>query len=142
MFDRDNLSTTLSATPAFSGFSKSEIKSISQKFQHRIHVAGDQLTRQGEFGAELLVVLKGTASVDIGGKAVAQISEGGVIGEIALLDHLPRTATIIATSDMEVGVLTVAAFEELTKQTPAFWRVIALGLAQRLRQEDRSYHHH
>ena len=98
------------------------------------------LTRQGQFGTEVIVVLKGTASVDISGTVVAELGAGEVIGEMSLLDHGPRTATITATSPMEVAALSIKAFDDLAKQSPALWRAIATGLARRLREEDRSYH--
>ena len=141
MFHHDTVITMLAATPSFGKLSTSELKAISHKTDHRKIGIGDLLTRQGQFGSELIVVLKGTASVDIGGTIVAELGAGEVIGEMALLDHGPRTATILATSPMEVAVLGIKAFEELTAHSPALWRAIATGLARRLREEDRSYHH-
>jgi CRP/FNR family transcriptional regulator, cyclic AMP receptor protein len=140
MFDRDTVGTMLAATSPFANFSKSELKTIGQKTEHRKLETGEMLTRQGQFGTELIVVLKGTASVDISGTIVAELGAGEVIGEMALLDHGPRTATITATSPMEVAALSIKGFDDLTKQSPALWRAIATGLARRLREEDRSYH--
>ena len=140
MFNRDTVETMLAATSTFANFSKSELRTIGRKTEHRKLETGEMLTRQGQFGTELIVVLKGTASVDISGTIVAELGAGEVIGEMSLLDHGPRSATVIATSPMEVAALTIKALDDLTKQSPALWRAMATGLARRLREEDRRYH--
>lgn len=140
MFDHDSVGPMLAATSPFANFSKSEFKTIGQKTEHRKVETGELLTRQGQFGTELIVVLKGTASVDISGTVVAELGAGEVIGEMSLLDHGPRSATITATSPMEIAALSIKAFNDLTTHSPALWRALATGLARRLREEDRSYH--
>ncbi len=140
MFDHDTVGPMLAATSPFANFSKGELRTIGQKTEHRKVEAGEMLTRQGQFGTELIVVLKGTASVDISGTVVAELGAGEVIGEMSLLDHGPRSATITATSPMEIAALSIKAFNDLTTHSPALWRALATGLARRLREEDRSYH--
>jgi CRP/FNR family transcriptional regulator, cyclic AMP receptor protein len=141
MFDQENVAKMLAGTAAFEKFSHSELKAVSKQMTVRQVTEGDTLTRQGQFGDELLVVLSGTAATSISGTTVSNIGEGEVIGEISFLDHGPRSATITATSAMEIGVLTLSGFEKVASQSPAFWRIIAVGLARRLRDADRVYHH-
>jgi CRP/FNR family transcriptional regulator, cyclic AMP receptor protein len=141
MFDQEIVAKMLARTAPFEKFSHSELKTVSKQMEYRQVKEGDTLTRQGQFGEELLIVLTGSASVDISGTTVAKIGEGEVIGEISFLDHGPRSATIVATTAMDVGVLSLNAFEKIAGHSPAFWRIIAVGLARRLREADRTYHH-
>jgi CRP/FNR family transcriptional regulator, cyclic AMP receptor protein len=141
MFDQEIVAKMLAKTAPFEKFSHSELKTVSKQMEYRQIKEGETITRQGQFGDELLVVLSGSATVDISGTNVSTITEGQVIGEISFLDHGPRSATITATSAMDVGVLTLSAFEKVAGQSPAFWRIIAVGLARRLREADRKYHH-
>jgi CRP/FNR family transcriptional regulator, cyclic AMP receptor protein len=141
MFDQEIVAKMLAQTAPFEKFSHSELKTVSKQMEYRQIKEGEMITRQGQFGDELLVVLSGSATVDVSGTTVSTITEGQVIGEISFLDHGPRSATITATSAMAVGVLTLSAFEKVASQSPAFWRIIAAGLARRLREADRKYHH-
>ncbi len=141
MFDRDVMTKMLAEAAPFADFSKSELKAVGQVTELRKLNAGDELTRQGQFGSELIVVLTGSASVDISGTKVTELGPGEVIGEMSFLDHGPRTATIIATTPMDIGVLTIKGFEDVAKQSPGLWRLIAVGLARRLREADKTFHH-
>jgi CRP/FNR family transcriptional regulator, cyclic AMP receptor protein len=141
MFDQENVAKLLAKTAPFENFSHSELKTVSKQMEFRQFNEGEQLTRQGQFGDELLIVLAGSATAQISGTTVSTIGEGEVIGEISFLDHGPRSATITATTPMDVGVLTLAAFEKVASQSPAFWRIISVGLARRLRDAGRTYHH-
>ncbi len=140
MFHHDTVRPMLAATPPFARFTRSELRTIGEKTTLRKILAGEMLTKQGQFGSELIVILNGTASVDVSGTVVAELGAGEVIGEMSLLDHGPRSATITATSPMELAVLGIKAFEDLTTHSLALWRAVATGLARRLCEEDRSYH--
>jgi CRP/FNR family transcriptional regulator, cyclic AMP receptor protein len=141
MLDQEIVAKTLAKSAPFAKFSHGELKTVSKQMEYRQIAAGEQLTRQGQFGDEMLLVLSGTASLEISGTTLREIGAGEIIGEIAFLDHGPRSATITATTAMELGVLSMAGFEKVAKDSPAFWRVLAVGLAKRLREADRVYHH-
>ena len=130
----------LAATSPFANFSKSELKTIGQKTEHRKVETGEQLTRQGQFGTELIVVLKGTASVDISGTIVAELGAGEVIGEMSLLDHGPRTATVICESDCTLLLLSQRHFMAVLDDVPSMAHKLLASLAGRIRDLDRQYY--
>lgn len=66
--------------------------------------AGDTLTRQGEPGDELYLVLDGVLVVDVDGKALAELGPGAVLGERALLEGGRRTSTLTAVTAVAVAV--------------------------------------
>ena len=61
---------------------------------------GDEITREGESGIGFFVIEDGNASVSVGGEIVRTLGPGEHFGEIALIDSGPRSATIIAGTDL------------------------------------------
>jgi branched-chain amino acid transport system substrate-binding protein len=68
--------------------------------------AGDMVMRQGDLGDSLFLVLRGTVAVEAdtpGGKVhLADLGRGAVLGEVAVLTGQPRTATVTATTDVDI----------------------------------------
>ena len=96
--------------------------------------AGRQLTTAGSRGAEVLIVLSGTATCFVGEAKVARFGPGDFFGEVATLDGGPRTATVVASTDMEVVVLSRVEFEMLVKSSPEVAHRMLTTMARRLRQ--------
>jgi hypothetical protein len=82
----------------------SEIMRGGQRPEIRRLAAGDTLTRQGEPGDELFLVLDGVLSVDVDGRELAQVGPGAVLGERALLEGGRRTSTLTAVTPVRVAV--------------------------------------
>jgi CRP/FNR family transcriptional regulator, cyclic AMP receptor protein len=95
--------------------------------------AGKVLASQGEIGREFVVIVDGKADVTRGGTLIAVLGTGSFFGEMSLLDHLPRTATVTTTEPTRVLVLTAAAFNTVVETMPSVDRKMLLILAQRLR---------
>jgi CRP-like cAMP-binding protein len=109
----------LARVPLFEGLSKKELKQVSALGTPVDLRAGRELTRQGARGHEFLIVLEGTVDVIIDGEVVASPEAGQFYGEIALLEHQPRSATVVATSDVTVEVIGQRDFAELLADYPA-----------------------
>ena len=65
---------------------------------------GSLLTRQGDPGDELYLMLDGVAVVEVDGRAVAEVGPGAVVGERAILEEGLRTSTVRATTPLRVAV--------------------------------------
>ena len=102
---------------------------------------GKTLTREGEPGWEFFVVAEGTATARRGGRKVAEIGPGSFFGEMSLLDEGPRSATVTADTDMHLLVLTSRSFSSLIDEVPVVARRILRGMAERLRDTERSPAH-
>jgi CRP-like cAMP-binding protein len=72
---------------------------------------GTELTRQGEAGDELFLVLDGIARVDVDGEALAELGPGAVLGERALLEDGVRTSTVTAVTPLRVAVASRASID-------------------------------
>ncbi len=100
--------------------------------------AGATLTVEGKPGGEAFVVAAGTATAKLRGKKLATLGEGNFFGEMALLDHGPRTATITADTPMTLLVLDPRSFMQLLDEVPSVARKIMRVLAERLRDLEKA----
>lgn len=89
--------------------------------------AGDTLTRQGEPGDEIYLLLDGVLSVEVDGTALAEVGPGAVLGERAVLEDAARTATLRAVTDGKVAVAAADALDHA--------RLLALSTGHRREEE-------
>ena len=108
----------LSQVPLFAGLSKRELRELSGLTTRLDLPVGRELTHQGARGREFIVVLEGTVDVLIDGEVVTTCNSGDFFGELALLEHRPRTATVIAKSDVVVDVVSRGDFSVLLDKHP------------------------
>ena len=74
------------------------------------------------------------------GKKVATLGPGAVIGELSLLDHGPRTATVSADTDCTMLVISQRQFLGVIDAIPALAHKLLATLAGRIRELDRQYY--
>ncbi|MCW2494360.1 cyclic nucleotide-binding domain-containing protein [Jatrophihabitans sp.] len=123
----------LRALPGFSALPDAVLAGLDMNSAELRVAAGTILVTEDQVGREAFIVLEGIAEVSIGGVAVTSVSSGAVIGEMALLDGSPRTATVMALTPMRILVLDPRQFRQLfSDPETAMW--IAAGLVQRLRE--------
>ncbi len=70
--------------------------------------AGDVIVEEGEDGRECFVVVEGSVAVTRNGEEVALMAAGAAVGELALLDPGPRTATVVARTPVRLVKWTVS----------------------------------
>jgi CRP-like cAMP-binding protein len=98
---------------------------------------GQTVFKAGEAADGMYLVRKGELVVFLekDGKEVvlAKVGEGGMIGEMALFDRQPRSASVKASTDAEVTLITVDEFSKLMKQIPKWFVGLMSALSSRLR---------
>jgi CRP-like cAMP-binding protein len=99
--------------------------------------AGEELVRRGERGMRFLTILEGRAVVERPGSEPKRIARGAAVGEIALLDGGPHSATVRATSSCTVFALRRDDFTDVLIDAPTVAIKIAEALALRLRTSER-----
>lgn len=102
-------------TPAESELERELSASVMKrgaKIEKRKLGEGETLVREGEEGRELFLILDGVLSVQQGGEPVAEVGPGAIIGERALLGDGRRTATLVATTNARVAVISPDAIDE------------------------------
>jgi CRP/FNR family transcriptional regulator, cyclic AMP receptor protein len=122
----------LAQVPLFAGLSKKDLRQISSLATRLDLPAGKELTRQGEAGNEFLVILDGNVDVVKDGKVIATRGAGDFLGEIALLEDRPRTATVVAKTPVSVDVIGRQEFKTLLGTQPSITEQILATVAQRL----------
>lgn len=118
--------------PLFAGCTPDELKELDQ-LADEVHVpAGRTVLRQGDLGQEFALIIDGEADVVKDGQIVATLGAGDYFGEIALLDSVTRTASVVAKSDLILQVLDRRGFNTLLDDQPRLSRSMLKGLAHRL----------
>jgi CRP-like cAMP-binding protein len=90
------------------------------------------MAEEGDRGREFFVLLEGEADVTKGDKSINTMHEGDFFGEIALITKMPRTASVTATTDVRVLVITERDFGTLVKHSDEVGRGVAEALAERI----------
>lgn len=122
--------------PIFAELSKRELKAVG-KLMTELHLPpGKALTKQGSPGREFMIIREGTAKVEIDGSTVAHLSAGDFLGELAVISGAPRTATVVATSEVIVEVLNRREFMALLDESNDLAKKILIGAVKRLQQNE------
>ena len=130
------LRDALARVPLFQACSKRDLQIISRHMQVVAVAQGAVLMREGESGDAFYIVLEGSATVDRGGHIVGGVWVGDYVGELALLDPAPRSATVRAATPLLLGVLDARAFAAIVRDVPALSNKLLKALARRLRSRD------
>jgi CRP-like cAMP-binding protein len=126
----------LAQVPLFSACSNKELQKIAKASDEIAIEAGRVIVEQDGVGREAYVVISGEASVKRGNRKLATIGAGDHVGELALLDGGPRTATVVTESDVELLVLGSRQFAGVLDEVPSLARKLMAALAARVRELD------
>jgi CRP-like cAMP-binding protein len=110
---------TLRRLPLFAGISTRELRAVSQVVDEIDVPAGYALTREGEPGRELLLIVDGGAEVSRDGVRINRVRDGDLVGEIAVLTRGSRTATVTTTRPTRAFVMTARDFWTLLERIPS-----------------------
>ena len=132
---KDGKVELLRKVPLFSKLNKQGLQQVAQIADELDLPAGKEMATEGDRGREFFVLLNGEAEVTKQGTRINTMKKGDFFGEIALVTKMPRTATVTATSDVDVLVITERDFDALLKKTPEIGRSIAEALAERVAPE-------
>ena len=124
----------------FSGCSQKDLEKVAKAGDEVSMPAGTLIIDQGQTGREAFVVLDGSVLVKRNGKKVAALGPGTMVGELSLLDHGPRTATVVCETDCSLLVLNSRNFMAVVDEVPALSHKLLQSLAGRIRDMDRQYY--
>jgi CRP/FNR family cyclic AMP-dependent transcriptional regulator len=101
---------------------------------------GEILFREGDEALSMYIVRQGTLRVLSGSTILETVRDGGIIGEMAIIEeHMPRSATVIAGTHCEMVEIDVPRFLSLVANTPAFSITVLRVISRRLRVMNRRY---
>jgi CRP-like cAMP-binding protein len=119
----------------FDGFSDDELQKVADLADDIEADEGALLIDQGRVGQECFVILEGRAGVYSGNEHIATLEPGAMVGEMALVDHRPRTASVVAETPMRLISLDAKAFKELLETMPKVHDRVMETLSARLRDK-------
>lgn len=137
---------TLAHVDLFSGLDKKELRVIANSCQERKFPAGSVLMQQGDTGAGLFVITSGHVKItqavdpDRAEENLGTAGPGDVLGEMALLDDLPRSATVTATEDVTTLILPIWDFRSSLRSNPDIAVKLLATLSHRLRKAESHVH--
>lgn len=137
---RDEKLDLLQHIPLFAGLDRHHIERLGMLTDEVDVPAGKVLTRQGDSGDDLMVIVSGQVGVERDGTRINQLGPGDFFGEIALIERAPRTATVVAEAPTRLLVINHRDFHALMEEFPAVAVQVLLTLAHRVRLLDSDAH--
>ena|SRR5439155_25550115 len=121
----------------FAELPKRHLRSIARASAVGGYRKGDVVVEEGAPGSSFFVILDGKARVVRAGRTIAHLEPGNFFGEISLLDGGPRTATVLAETDLRCLDLAREDFREMLEGEPAVAMRVVKELARRLRDYEK-----
>ena len=100
----------------FESLSDGDIKRLAEALKERIFSVGDVILSEGKGGVGFYVIGEGTVTYSVDGEDVGSAGPGDYFGEIALISDSPRSATVIAATDVTVYAMTLWDFRALVEE--------------------------
>ncbi len=132
----------------FRGLEKKDLQALAASCQERKYSAGTTLLKQGDTGVGLYIITSGKVRItqavhpDKAEEELRIEGPGGVLGEMALLDDLPRSATVTAIEDVTALILPVWDFRATIQSHPDIALKLLAVLSRRLRKAENRPHDH
>ena len=123
--------------------SRSELKTGKRPVQQQIRSfkAGETIFAEGSTGRELFIIHEGVVGIykdtPDGRVELARVERGSLIGEMSLLDTLPRSATVVAIEEVKALVIGYAQFQSVMKTIPVWLQSIIRIVVSRLRDANK-----
>ena len=117
----------------FEEMSNKELSRLAKSFRESRFTAGETIAAEGTRGVGFFVIGEGTVRYSVHGEEVGEGGPGDYFGEIALIDDGPRTATVMAGSDVTAYGLASWEFQPLVEENAALAWELLQGMAKRLR---------
>lgn len=109
----------LKQVPMFADLSTHELRSVGSVTTGIDLPAGRTVLTEGDNAHEMVIVVEGILDVVRNGEVIAEIGPGGFAGEIALLTHGHRNATVVAKTDSHVLHIDGRSFSALLNEVPS-----------------------
>jgi CRP/FNR family transcriptional regulator, cyclic AMP receptor protein len=137
----DPVAEALGKVDLFAGLSPKELGLIAGLARQSSYVEGENIVTEGDTSARFYLLTDGTANVEHGGRVLARLAAGDYVGEMAVLDGLPRSATVRATGPVEVLSLASFSLRPVLKEHPEILMKLLARLCLRLREAQASPTH-
>jgi CRP/FNR family transcriptional regulator, cyclic AMP receptor protein len=126
----------LAQVPLFSVLSKKDVATLSRSAHDRKFPAGTVITDEDQAGVTFGVIVEGQAAVSVRGRRARTLGPGDYFGEMALIDHSYRSATITAETDLRCLLFTAWVFRPFAMDHPeTAWALLEM-MVKRVREAE------
>jgi CRP-like cAMP-binding protein len=132
LFPHDTKVEALKRAPLFQGLSRKELSELAKVTEDMDVGAGEVLCKEGVSGQEFFVIMEGQVEITRRGQPIATFGSGEFVGEVSLIEDVPRTATVTAKTPLRFFVMTRRAFLRLLDSNPQVERKVLRALAKRV----------
>ena len=132
----DEKAEAIESVPIFAGLSAKERARVARLMDEVDVPAGRRLIKEGDRGGEFFIIVSGAVEVRRKGRLLRRLTKGDFVGEIALVDKGPRTATVTTTEPTTLFVVGSREFHSLMSTTPGVETKVLRALAHRVRNLD------
>jgi CRP/FNR family cyclic AMP-dependent transcriptional regulator len=126
----------LSDVKLFKGLPDKALKTLARSLKEVEQPAGKEIMVTGHSGIGFLVIVEGEAEVQLPGGQTHKLGSGDSFGEMALLDHKGRSATVTALTDMKLLAVTEWEFKDFLAENPEVAYRLLQTMATRLREAE------
>ena len=133
MSQKKELSEMLADVGLFSRCTSRQRRAIARHAQIAELPAGVDLIKEGEPGDAMFVIVEGNAIITKDGVELTRVGPGAYFGELAILDGEPRSATVVADTDVKVAVIGIRMFRTLLREYSDLAEQLMIFLAGELR---------
>lgn len=133
--------TLLKQVPLFSGLTAKDLGRISKECELELFSPGQNLITEGQKGGPFFVITEGRAQLIIDGKKKATLAAGNAIGEMSLIDGLPRSATVQAVTQIKALAIRSWNFQSMLEENWPITRKILIELSKRVRKMEKVPQH-
>ena len=123
----------IQSLPLFSSLTFEECLELATRTEEREFETGQYVMHQGDGGYTFFVIESGTADVFVDDSLVRSLGPGDFMGELAILDGGYRTASVVASSPMQLLAMFGLEFRHLEREHPELTETIRQVMAERLR---------
>jgi CRP/FNR family transcriptional regulator, cyclic AMP receptor protein len=131
---KKDLSELLADVGLFSRCTTRQRRAIARHAQIAELPAGVDLIKEGEPGDALFVIIDGRAIITKDSVELNRVGPGAYFGELAILDGEPRSATVVAETDVKVAVIGIRMFRTLLREFSDLAEQLMIALAGELRE--------
>src|SRR5436190_5621387 len=122
----------IAGLPLFASLTPEQLDAIATLLERRREPEGTKLVGEGAPGYALFVILSGDAAVTSGDATLGTLGAGDFFGEIALLGEGRATATVTATSDVDLVVMHGSDFRVFERDWPEATELMRAAMRERL----------
>jgi CRP/FNR family transcriptional regulator len=127
---------TLQRVPLFAGVKDGDVRRLAKVMSERTFREGESIMTEGQSGIGFFVIEDGTATVSLKGETLRTVGPGDYIGEIALIDEGPRSATVVASTDLRCRGMAAWEFRSFVQEHPEVAWALLQTLAARFREAE------